>query len=558
MRTPPTSTAIAAFLACTALGACQHVNEYSASATTYNVEAEKTLDTALVLNIVRASKRRPLVFSDLQTIAGSNPASGSLAFSIPLAQNGGSTASTASPTLTVGSGPTVTAGIINTQEFYQGILKPIPMETADLLVHRGFGRDLIFTLLFSEITITQTSWAGDKKFTFSATVRNDPLQDVWSLPGNLKQEDVPALDRFQRLVETLVAAGLSTQATKATADPVGPILLDSDINDSELVGKITKDGLSLKSVSWCGFDADDIAALRARRGFPEISLGDAKSISKLCDRIKEARARDSQSDELPALLQGLREALSSRGWPIDYYQLVKKNDDAGAEFCLEQTGVADTIHLPACDDANSVAQGARRAGPASSVVLSVRTPEQRSNAPDLPAAALAINARRSGIEKEFCDIAQYKSEIKCDTTNKDVKYAVSFTPRSIYDIMYYLGELQRRTETSTPYPLVFVAPASDQRFAAGSIPICAHPQPMSGCQVLFALDEGDQGRSGFVAVDYDGVRYSIPEADSRKAANGEGPTDKTYEVLDLVTELLALSRNAKDLPTSSVFTLRGP
>ena len=57
------------------------------------------------------------------------------------------------------------------------------------------------------------------------------------------------------------------------------------------------------------------------------------------------------------------------------------------------------------------------------------------------------------------------------------------------------------------------------------------------------------GRSFLYWVHYDGKTYDIPR-DKRLAG-------QTFEVLDVVTELMALNKSAKDLPTTNVFTLVG-
>lgn len=74
------------------------------------------------------------------------------------------------------------------------------------------------------------------------------------------------------------------------------------------------------------------------------------------------------------------------------------------------------------------------------------------------------------------------------------------------------------------------------------------------CGAIFHLEAVRKAEPGFLRVDYDGWNFVVPDPwnpyDARTSGN-------TYEVMDIVTELLALNRSAKDLPTSSVFTLRG-
>jgi len=136
-----------------ALAGCAAGDRFAGRVSTYNSEAEKAQDQAILLNVLRAAKRRPLSFTELQNVTSSGTPSGSIGFNVPLAQNGGATASAFNPTLALSGGPTLSAGFINTQEFYQGMLKPVPISTIDLFIQRGIPPGLLFNLLFSRIIV---------------------------------------------------------------------------------------------------------------------------------------------------------------------------------------------------------------------------------------------------------------------------------------------------------------------------------------------------------------------------------------------------------------------
>src|SRR6202012_63903 len=63
---------------CLGLAACAVVDQYSGRAVMYNLQAEQAQEQALLLNVVRASLRRPMQFTGLQSITGTANASGSL------------------------------------------------------------------------------------------------------------------------------------------------------------------------------------------------------------------------------------------------------------------------------------------------------------------------------------------------------------------------------------------------------------------------------------------------------------------------------------------------
>ena len=61
---------LAAAIASLALAGCAIVDKYSDRAVEYNLQAEKTQQQNLLLNIIRASLRRPMQFTGLTSITG--------------------------------------------------------------------------------------------------------------------------------------------------------------------------------------------------------------------------------------------------------------------------------------------------------------------------------------------------------------------------------------------------------------------------------------------------------------------------------------------------------
>jgi hypothetical protein len=147
----------AVVLVCTpALFGCAVVDSYSGRAVDYNREAEQATEQALLLNVIRASLRRPMQFTSIQSITGSANVSGSIAGGgvgtrqtpyislfpfgaggpAALAQSTNSAISSlstgnASATAALSGSATFTVPVLDTQEFYQGILQPIPLQAFD-------------------------------------------------------------------------------------------------------------------------------------------------------------------------------------------------------------------------------------------------------------------------------------------------------------------------------------------------------------------------------------------------------------------------------------------
>src|SRR5580698_8592961 len=122
-------------LICAALLGCAIVDQYSGRAIVYNLEAEQAQDQALLLNIVRAYLRRPMQFTTVSTITGVASASAGAQYSLPTnipfrPPVQGATGIAAIPTLptwlfsgSMSGGPAFTVPVLDTQEFYDGILK---------------------------------------------------------------------------------------------------------------------------------------------------------------------------------------------------------------------------------------------------------------------------------------------------------------------------------------------------------------------------------------------------------------------------------------------------
>ena len=125
------------FLPAIAVGltSCAIVDQYSSHAVAYNIEAEQAQEQQLVLNIVRASLRRPMQFTSVTTITGSQSASATAGLTAPFGSH--STANTGTFGASVSGGPTFTVPVLDTQDFYRGMLQGIPGELVDLLDSRG-------------------------------------------------------------------------------------------------------------------------------------------------------------------------------------------------------------------------------------------------------------------------------------------------------------------------------------------------------------------------------------------------------------------------------------
>lgn len=521
-------------LAMVGVTGCATQNQFADNATEYNRQAEQTQDRALLLNVLRASRRRPLSFLDLTTLAGSTPASGSLGFSIPLTQPSmGTTATTVSPTAALSGGPTVNMTSLNTQEFYKGILAPIPLSTIDILFQRGINRELLFNLLFSRIQVT-TYLAG-------APIR----------PLILPAENYPGVGStvgtYQQIVEYLVDHKATTASHSGPPTIFGPPLLPADVIGQDMVSEAAAAGLNVATVGWCGVGEADRLMLVTRVS-PKIDTQTAAKLESDCTRLSKVDSNAPDAKEvIEKINKTVAQDLSKIGISPNLYRLQKDNAVPVVGFCSD---------LPIGNDGDGSSLcgggGSTKSIAASGALLSV------TRLPDLEE-----NAKGGLSPDDFCLLLQRLpdgNKLVC-ATGWDKNIKIEFIPRSVYGLIYYLGELVRREN----YP--DRAPGTSRReltirkaFMNGPRPTASCAETASSkagepiCESIFLVRKAPGKEQGFLSVTYDNINYFVPDPTDPSQTPESG---KTYEVMDIVTELLSLNRSAKDLPATSVFTLRG-
>jgi hypothetical protein len=216
-------------LIATVLLGCSVVDRYSSRAIVYNLEAEKAQEQAMLLNIVRASLGRPMQFTTVSTITGTASASGSAQYQFPTNVPFGPVVSSvgiAFPPVVpnaafggaVSGGPTFTVPVLDTQEFYRGILTAIPGKIWDLYIQAGYPRDLLFNLFVEKVVMQRV---GDH-CPYGHSVAQCEI--VFS---NHVAADID-IDLFQALGDYMLALGLTTE--KTTDAPSVPFDNPASIN----------------------------------------------------------------------------------------------------------------------------------------------------------------------------------------------------------------------------------------------------------------------------------------------------------------------------------------
>jgi len=451
-----------AAVAISGLSACAIVDQYSGRAVVYNLQAEQAQEQALLLNVVRASLRRPMQFTGLQTITGTASASGSVTgggsntHQTPYISLFGLTppnsssllntvvASNIGGTASMSGGPTFSVPVLDTQEFYQGFLAPVSGQLLDLYIQYGYPRDVLFNIMVEKIIIKRLDGPCHLEVhtpECEMTIRNYAPEDV-------------SLELFQAMIGYFIRLGLSTEP-----------IIEPTTNQKASADK--------KSSS------TDAAQARVERQFG------------FCFAPRNA------SD-----------------YHFINHRVLCGHPAAGLQLKASEIGRKSLI---------------------------TGVPLRNDFIENL--YALTIRDRLSTDPDHANGFSKIRS-----FAGKNV--SVSFYTRSIEGILYYLGEVVRRSahpeNLQSPAPVQVRVGPQQNPFPIETCPFREGAE-VNGyrCTNLFVIEEGGSDPKG-ISVDYQGVHYTI---------SSDTGSSWTMPVFDLVKQLQAVNTSAKQLPASNLISV---
>lgn len=195
------------------LPGCVSHRDLATSAVSFNLAVEEAQNQMLLLNAIRASQRRPMYITGIQSVTGSVGIESSAGFEIPFGKGSGQNA--ASPGVTYTDNPTFEVPVFETQEFMNGFLRPIEPALFAYYWDMGWPRGLLIHLLVERLRISLAD--GEKVLAFE----NYP---------DAEDESHCEISGFSWIVDQLVWAG-------------NPVLVVSGFGGSEKVSlRISEDG----------------------------------------------------------------------------------------------------------------------------------------------------------------------------------------------------------------------------------------------------------------------------------------------------------------------------
>jgi hypothetical protein len=152
------------------LNGCTMLRDNMAKTTTdYNLVVEKAHNEMLLLNIVRASKRRPMYFTSLSSLRGKMTYSFGTGSTIPFGKIGTGTNGSYSvtPSVSYSNSPEFDLAVLDSKKFTCGIMTPVPMKIIEYYWSQGWPKEMLLHLFIERIEMQDEA---DKVRTY----KNDP------------------------------------------------------------------------------------------------------------------------------------------------------------------------------------------------------------------------------------------------------------------------------------------------------------------------------------------------------------------------------------------------
>jgi hypothetical protein len=446
-------------------------------------------------------------------------------------------------------GATFTVPVLDTQEFYQGILTPVPLQVVDYYLQQGFPPELLFDLFVNKIEVIRLDDGNCEKFTFQNSVRN-PLQ----------------FGQFQAFIDYMIGSGLSAERINSISAFGPPIPQASNVSASvsetaqilDAYSKVSAAGLDIRQEG-TGANARYRVQKRSNvfrfcfahpSGLPSDWIGQPNS-SMFCgqfNRVQQARAAAASQAE--------------GGGECTPRRLIPRRPKAPESTEKEGEGEEGERSERRRENMDSRSQGVSEGGVSEFRGIRLAPPFLR---------------RIDLFQREILEKRPNTPSELMFPVGKFANGLVSFKvyTRSTEGILYYLGEVIRQrlfSEFGDP-PRVTQVKTSIRH---GTLPLSECDDRENGgswqsktdlvylsrlragssgapgsyyCENLFVLDAEDVPGDAVITVSYDGKSFSIPRDSNRGG--------RTLQVLELVKQLLALNTSARQLPSTSVLSVVG-
>lgn len=484
------------------------VNQFSRTATDFNVQVADAQNKTLLMNIVRAAYRFPMHFTELTTLSNTNTLTLGGTLTAPVGiLNGGMGTGSVAPTGSLATTPTFNAAVLETQEFYQGMVKALSMEQVATYLNEGLPAELVLSLSIGQIIYQPAPGAEPTKIENNFHSLKGPNKKLCPWPtGRKPGAPVSEYECFRPVLRALIDVGLTTEPVKSTSN-VGALVFANSFADLRWLN-----GLDPKAYKVVSVETDDCKAKAdaCPEGFDALPVEQQAALAK----GQKLYRFQKETSEVRYCFNHQFEPNDSKQPPMPPQEnLVARIQTAHIDdrlICRNRLTDADKkIMLKEALDAAEK--------------------EKRTKEPSPSRPPLTVG-NRLGFTNMVIDRAGNVTE---------ETFSIQAEPRSTEGVIYYLGEIARCNLTL------------DEQSVCTTTPVVHTDYRVGGDDDLFKLAASSIDRSspheskgGYIEVDWGEKRYRV-DMDPKA-------TDRSGQVLRLLTQLVALNRSAKDFPTPAI------
>jgi hypothetical protein len=506
-------TAVSGIAGLSLLVACAHFEKFSNQATEFNVQVADAQNKTLLLNIVRAANRFPMHFTELSTLSGTGTTTIGGTVTIPVGiLNGGMGTGSVAPTASVTETPTFNIAVLETQEFYKGMLAPISTDELSTYLQEGLEPELVLSLGIGELLYQPKANADALHILNDFHPLNQDYEEIcpeqfadraianhMDKPADPKNPQASQYACFKSILQALLDRHLTTEPVK-TATNIGGLIGQSSFNDLKWLNGLDPKAFKIATV-------DKKACIKKADACPEGWDGLSADLREDLDKNKRLYRVQKETAEYRYCFNDEPEKEDRAAW--------RKNRKPYRD------GLASKIeraHIPV------------------GLICHDRIPEGFDEADAVP------NSYKGGAQKPEPPKPKPggKSFTFADERNVGETFSIEVQPRSTEGVIYFLGEITRCN----------VGLDSDS--------ICTNPtihvkyRVIPDDETIFAVTrEGKpiprlsaENEYGYIKADWADYRYAV-----KMDPTGH---DRSGQVLRILTQLLALNRSAKDFPTPSI------
>lgn len=499
------------------------------TASDYNIAVEKAKNEMYLVNIVRASERRPMYFTSISTLRGSMQSVISTG-NLPIPFGGGNHNAiyAAGPSVNYTANPSFDLGVQDSKPFWQGITTPVPVTTLKYYLEQGWPGELVLFLLVRKIEFDRLSFVNYPENPDEMAAFRYVLESFFGC----RDEDNPG--------------GCDVHFEEAPPDAVGRALEKNEIGNLKSLVAASKEGLKLVSTD-CEPDKYQLVGKAGALHIASVfSLGDV--LQALEGAKQKLCVADGQLNASPPKAKPALDTLED---------VTRKLEDATKQLCALQTKLGSKeLKL---EVSSFGARGTRIRDDLERWKEVVEANRNKARNDLKPAvgwecpnykgthAAGSIDAAtrmaRSGNLRGAWNLLKDTQELLAAVSKKMGSFCIGTTAQSACNakvylrspeaILYYLGELVR---------------------TGGAVKI-QYCKIKDSPQNLFYVMKGSEVPKGAVlAVTYEGTKYFIPKDESTDGCKRNLAT----EALTLVTQLFAQQTDSTQAPATGAVTIVGP